>query len=36
LQGNISVFDFELDETDMDAIAGLDAGLRTGPNPDEF
>lgn len=36
LQENISVFDFELDETDMDAIAGLDAGLRTGPNPDEF
>jgi 2,5-diketo-D-gluconate reductase A len=36
LQGNISVFDFELDETDMGAIADLDAGLRTGPNPDEF
>lgn len=36
LQGNISVFDFELDASDMQQIAGLDAGLRTGPNPDEF
>ena len=36
LQGNISVFDFELDEKDMAAIASLDAGLRTGPHPDEF
>ena len=36
LAGNISVFDFELDQEDMSAIATLDAGLRTGPNPDEF
>lgn len=36
LAGNISVFDFELDEADMSAIASLDAGLRTGPNPEEF
>lgn len=36
LAGNISVFDFELDEADMSAIASLDAVLRTGPNPEEF
>jgi 2,5-diketo-D-gluconate reductase A len=33
---NISVFDFNLDEEDMSAIATLDSGLRTGPNPEEF
>ena len=36
LAGNISVFDFELDDTDMAAIASLDSGLRTGPHPEEF
>lgn len=36
LAGNISVFDFELDDEDMSAIASLDSGLRTGPNPEEF
>lgn len=36
LAGNISVFDFELDQADMSAIASLDSGLRTGPNPEEF
>lgn len=36
LEENISVFDFKLDADDMAAIAGLDSGLRTGPNPDEF
>ena len=36
LAGNISVFDFELDDTDMASIASLDSGLRTGPNPEEF
>jgi len=36
LEENISVFDFELDADDMAAIATLEAGLRTGPNPDEF
>ena len=33
---NISVFDFSLDAEDMAAIANLDSGLRTGPNPEEF
>jgi 2,5-diketo-D-gluconate reductase A len=33
---NFAIFDFELDESDMAAIAGLDRGERTGPNPDEF
>jgi 2,5-diketo-D-gluconate reductase A len=36
LEGNISVFDFQLDESDMAAIATLNSGLRTGPNPEEF
>lgn len=36
LEENISVFDFELGADDMAAIATLEAGLRTGPNPDEF
>lgn len=33
---NISVFDFSLDEGDMAAIAPLETGERTGPNPEEF
>lgn len=33
---NISVFDFSLDAADMAAIATLDSGFRTGPNPEEF
>ena len=33
---NISVFDFELSELEMQAIASLDAGARTGLNPNEF
>lgn len=33
---NISVFDFELTDTEMAQIATLDAGARTGLNPDEF
>jgi len=36
LTENISVFDFKLDSEDMNKIASLDSGLRTGPNPDEF
>ena len=30
---NISVFDFELDATDMDAITTMDTGVRTGLDP---
>ena len=33
---NIEVFDFELDPDDVAAIEALDAGLRTGPDPDHF
>lgn len=33
---NIAVFDFELDDADMAAIANLDRGRRTGPDPDTF
>ena len=33
---NISVFDFNLDDNDIAAIATLDSGFRTGPNPEEF
>lgn len=36
LSENISVFDFELSKQDMDDLAKLDSGLRTGPDPDEF
>ncbi|WP_405386081.1 aldo/keto reductase [Streptomyces sp. NBC_01102] len=34
IRQNIDVFDFELPDADMDAIAGLDRGMRTGPDPD--
>ncbi|WP_329418685.1 aldo/keto reductase [Streptomyces sp. NBC_01693] len=34
IRQNIDVFDFELSVADMDAIAGLDRGMRTGPDPD--
>ena len=33
---NISIFDFELSDLEMQAIASLDAGARTGLNPNEF
>lgn len=33
---NIDVFDFELDAADMAAIATLESGRRTGPDPDEY
>ena len=33
---NIDVFDFELDSDDMAAIATLENGYRTGPDPDDF
>lgn len=36
IEQNIDVFDFELDDADMAAIATLDSGRRTGPNPDDF
>ncbi|MEY2964223.1 MAG: hypothetical protein RLZZ228_36 [Actinomycetota bacterium] len=36
IEQNIDVFDFELADTDMAAIATLDSGRRTGPNPDDF
>ena len=36
IQENLEVFDFELSEEEMDAIAGLDAGERIGPNPATF
>ncbi|WP_329237577.1 aldo/keto reductase [Streptomyces sp. NBC_01460] len=34
IRQNIDVFDFALSPADMDAIAGLDRGMRTGPDPD--
>ncbi|MFS0696488.1 aldo/keto reductase [Streptomyces nitrosporeus] len=36
IRQNIDVFGFELTPDDMEAIAGLDRGMRTGPDPDEF
>lgn len=36
IRQNIDIFDFELSSADMDAIAGLDRGMRTGPDPDTF
>jgi 2,5-diketo-D-gluconate reductase A len=33
---NFDVFGFELEESEMDAIAGLDRGERIGPDPDTF
>jgi 2,5-diketo-D-gluconate reductase A len=36
IRENIDVFDIELSEDDMAAIATLSDGSRTGPNPDEF
>jgi 2,5-diketo-D-gluconate reductase A len=36
IEQNIDVFDFELDDADMAAIATLETGQRTGPNPDDF
>ncbi|MFE4450243.1 aldo/keto reductase [Streptomyces sp. NPDC056796] len=36
IRQNIDVFDFELTAADMDAITGLDRGMRTGPDPDTF
>jgi 2,5-diketo-D-gluconate reductase A len=36
MEENFALFDFELDESAMAALTGLDRGERTGPNPDEF
>ena len=38
IRENFEVFDFELDDADMNAITALDKGEagRTGPNPDKF
>ena len=36
VEENFALFDFELDDSAMAAISGLDRNGRTGPNPDEF
>ncbi|MCU1425418.1 MAG: putative oxidoreductase [Microbacteriaceae bacterium] len=36
VEENFALFDFELTEADVTAIAGLNRDERTGPNPDEF
>ena len=36
MRENIDVFDFDLSNDDMDAIAALDRHERTGPDPDRF
>jgi diketogulonate reductase-like aldo/keto reductase len=36
IKQNIDVFDFELTDAQMEAIAALDAGERIGPNPDDM
>ncbi|MBM3690071.1 MAG: aldo/keto reductase [Actinobacteria bacterium] len=36
IEQNLDVFDFQLDDADMAAIASLESGRRTGPDPDEF
>jgi 2,5-diketo-D-gluconate reductase A len=36
IRSNIDVFDFELSGAEMDQIATLDRGERTGPDPDTF
>jgi len=36
MEENFALFDFELDDSDMVAITGLDRGERTGPDPDTF
>jgi diketogulonate reductase-like aldo/keto reductase len=36
IRENFDVFDFQLSPEDIDAIAALDRGMRTGPDPDTF
>jgi diketogulonate reductase-like aldo/keto reductase len=35
MRENLALFDFELSEEDMAALARLEAGERLGPDPDE-
>lgn len=36
IRENIDVFDFELDDADMETFAGLNVGRRLGPDPNDF
>ena len=36
MRENFAIFDFSLDDAQMAALTGLDAGYRTGPDPDTF
>lgn len=36
MRENIEIFDFELDASEMDTLAGLDRGRRLGPHPNQF
>jgi 2,5-diketo-D-gluconate reductase A len=36
IKENFDIFDFELSDQDMETISALDAGMRTGPDPDKF
>ncbi len=36
VEENFAIFDFELDESQMAVLSGLDRGERTGPDPDTF
>jgi 2,5-diketo-D-gluconate reductase A len=36
IEENFRIFDFELEDEQMEAIAGLDAGERIGPDPETF
>ena len=36
IRANLDLFDFELSEDDLAAIARLEAGHRTGPDPETF
>jgi diketogulonate reductase-like aldo/keto reductase len=36
IEANADVFDFHLTEAQMDAVNAMDAGVRTGPDPDTF
>ena len=36
IEENFDVFDFELEDSDVASISALDAGNRTGPDPDDI